>query len=130
MFIDANILIIAYRSHDKRGNACRNFLRRVESGEQNATTSVLVLDEVLKTMSRLVGDVRAVSSINKIMEVQNLKILSVEKNDFEAYLEYFKQSMDVHDSLHLAVMKKHGVKTILSYDKDFDSIKGVKRVEP
>ncbi|MFH1307134.1 MAG: type II toxin-antitoxin system VapC family toxin [Candidatus Micrarchaeota archaeon] len=130
MFIDTNIFVGAYCSFDKKGGKCRNFLRCIESGEQNSSTSVLVLDETLKTLSNLSGEKRAISAVNKILEISNLEVFAVDKEDFENCLEYFKQSMDVHDSLHLAVMKKNGIKAILSYDKDFDLAKGIKRIEP
>jgi len=34
------------------------------------------------------------------------------------------------DALHVAVMRRAGIKTIYSTDTDFDAIEGIERVEP
>lgn len=130
MFIDANIFIHAALGRDKKAEECRNFLKKVESGEQNSHTSVLVLEEALKAISHFRGESPSVEVINRFLRIKNLTVLALAKEDLECSFEFFKKSLDVHDSLHLAIMKKQGITTILSYDKDFDSIKGIKRVEP
>ena len=50
MFVDANIFMAAALSSGPKADRCREFLAKVEKGEQRAITSVLVLDEVLKVI--------------------------------------------------------------------------------
>jgi len=44
--------------------------------------------------------------------------------------------MDQHESLwarnsfHVAVAQAHGIGTLCSYDKDFDKVAGIERIEP
>ncbi len=47
IFIDANIFLFHVFAHPRHGDAARRFLERVELGEVNAVTSVLVENEVL-----------------------------------------------------------------------------------
>lgn len=130
MFIDSNIFIHAALGRDKKAVSCREFLQRVQTGEQNSHCSVLVLEETLKAISLLRDEDSSVKAVSKFLRLQNLHIHPVDMDDLSVCFKFFTQSMDVHDSLHLAVMKKHKISTILSYDKDFDNIKGIKRVEP
>ncbi len=39
-----------------------------------------------------------------------------------------KTSLSARDSLHIAVMERHGVRSILSFDSDFDEWPGLKRI--
>ena len=130
MFIDANIFIMASLGRDKQSQKCRDFLARVESGEQKSVTSVLVMAEALKIIGSRIGHEKALPNVRRMMQIQNLLIENVLTQTLENSFEFFGLGMQPMDSLHLAVMKKHGISTILSYDKDFDSIKGIKRVEP
>lgn len=38
------------------------------------------------------------------------------------------EKLDFDDAIHYATMRKHGIKTILSNDRDFDKIGGIERV--
>ncbi len=130
MFIDANVFIHALGSNPRSGT-CRNFLCRVESGEQHAITSVLVLDEVLYHLlvhGRTAQQGEA--ALRKICAIPNLQVCPVDSEIFLSSLSFLAQGLDPRDALHAAVMKAHGVSTILSYDKDFDRVKSVKRMEP
>jgi predicted nucleic acid-binding protein len=47
IFVDANIFLFHAFAHPQHGDPARRFLERVEQGEVNAVTSVLVENEVL-----------------------------------------------------------------------------------
>ena len=38
--------------------------------------------------------------------------------------------LDFDDALALQIMKEKGIHNIISYDKDFDKIPNIKRIEP
>ena len=46
----------------------------------------------------------------------------------EAIEDMKKYNLDFVDALTLQTMKKYGVKEIYTKDKDFDRVKGVKRI--
>lgn len=132
MFIDANVFIIAALGRDARARRCQDFLRRVESGEQNAITSVLVLDEVLRAVTlRYDNREKSEAIVRKLAATPNLTVCDITLAHFLDSLPHVRSgALDPHDALHAAVMKAQGVSTILSYDKDFGKIKSVKRMEP
>lgn len=131
MFIDANIFITAYLGRDKKAELCQGFLERVERGEQHAITSVLVLDEVLNSIAlNTRSSEKAISAVGRLLVLSNLKICDVNASQLSSSLTFFKSGLRPRDALHVATMRENGVSTILSFDKDFDSIKSISRREP
>lgn len=129
MFIDANIFLHSIYSTSQT-RRCHAFLRKVESGEQNALTSVMVLDEVLFNLLKRMSIEDSEQVIGKFISLPHLQIVAVSKENFLDSLLFVRQGLDPHDALHAAAMKAQGVSTILSYDKDFDRVKSIKRTEP
>ena len=58
-----------------------------------------------------------------------IQIFDVEKGDFFRAMS-LGQSLQINDNIHVEVMKRNNITTIISYDKDFDAIKKITREEP
>ena len=129
MFLDANIFIYAFRNPERKGAACREMLERIKKGE-HAVTGPLVLDEVVFVLSEQIGSERAIKTVRNILRIDNLSILDINKLTCEYALGYMEQGLDPSDAFHAALMKQNGIKTLCSYDKDFDKIKEITRKEP
>jgi len=131
MFIDANIFVMAALGRDQKSQKCKEYLARVESGEQRAITSVLVLHEILKSIETCTGSrEKAAAKAARFANLPNLRICDVTPKHFSDSLIYFKAGLEPRDALHVAVALENGADRILSYDKDFDKIKEIRRVEP
>ncbi|MCL5125532.1 MAG: type II toxin-antitoxin system VapC family toxin [Deltaproteobacteria bacterium] len=130
MFIDANVFIRATLSGGKEGQSCTALLRRINSGEQNAVTSPLVLSEVLHIIKGLRGLEAAERAWNSIQRVNHLSILPIDQKVMTYVISYVKSGLEPQDAFHAATMKANGIDTICSYDKGFDRISGIKRKEP
>ena len=131
MFVDANIFITASLGRDSHSKKCREFLARVEKGEQHAITSVLVLHEVLRSIEvHTKSREKASAKTARFASLPNLRICEVTNRHFTDSLKYFKQGLEPRDALHVAVMLDNSVDKILSFDRDFDSVKEIKRQEP
>jgi len=131
MFIDANIFVMASLGSDPKSQKCKEYLARVESGEQRAITSVLVLHEILKSIEAHTGSrEKAAARAARFASLPNLRVCEVTDEHFSDSLAYFKAGLEPRDALHVAVARSNGSDTILSYDKDFDKVKEIKRLEP
>jgi len=131
MFIDANIFIMAVIGKDRESSRCREFLTRVETGEQHAVTSVLVMHEVLRSLERhMASRDEAAKRTARFVALPNLRVCDITSKDFSKSLEFFRQGLEPRDALHAAVALSNSVEKMLSFDKDFDVVKGIKRVEP
>jgi predicted nucleic acid-binding protein len=130
MFIDSNIFLYALSISGKKEEKCRAFLDRIAKGEQNSMTSALVLDEVAWIISEKKGGDAAAKAWEKIMTIPNLKIVEINGAVVRLVPSFLKQGLDPRDAIHAATMKVHGIETILSYDRHFDSLKDFSRQEP
>ena len=131
MFIDANIFIYTYDSKSgKEFINSKNQLRRINMGEMKAQTSTLVLNEVLYIISSTQGLDKASRVWKNILALNNIEILSVDKNTLSHVIDFCRTGLETTDAYHAATMKAHGIKTICSYDKGFDGLSSIKRQVP
>lgn len=130
MFLDANVLIHAYDSASHPGPACARLMERIGKGEQQAATSILVVNEVLYFFSQKYDLERAEKVLGYIRHIPNLRILSLEEKDLDRAMECMRAGLETTDAFHMATMKSNGISVICSYDKAFDKMKDIRRQEP
>jgi len=131
MFLDANVLIYAYFGASGRNSgACSRLIQKIIDGEQRATTSALVVEEVLHVLLEKKGKAFALKVLRNILENQNIMIFCLDERALSIAPEFIEAGLGSADALHAAVMKANGEATICSYDKGFDSAPGIRRKEP
>lgn len=131
MFIDANVFIHAFQDRGTReAIACRKLLLRISDGEQRATTSALVVEEVLHFFLENRGRPFSLKVLRSITSQPNLTMLPADERALRLIPEFVDAGLDSADSLHAAVMKANGEATICSFDRGFDSAPGIRRKEP
>jgi predicted nucleic acid-binding protein len=117
-FIDANIFIERWTNPSAKA-----FIDALHPDEH--CTSVLVLAEVYHKLQQK-GVKSAFEYMRAIMGV--LKVHEITQNDlFNAMKSQLE--MRINDRIHLEVMKRNDVHIIVSFDKDFDKDKTVRREE-
>jgi predicted nucleic acid-binding protein len=135
MFADANIFIRALTGDDpKKAEACSDLLRRVDLGEVEITTCEAIITEVVYVLSSRATyglshlDIRA--RLAPVLRMRGLRLpgkhLYLEALDLFATLP----ALDYEDALCVAHIRQAGINEILSYDKDFERVDDVRRVEP
>jgi len=130
MFIDANVFIYAYVDSLERGRKSRALLDKVAKGEQHATTSALVMNEVFHFLQETRGMSGVEDAHKHISSLSALSVLSIDEKTASASVNYMKDGLQATDAFHAATMKLAGIGVICSYDRDFDKVKGIKRQEP
>ncbi len=129
MYIDSNIFIFASTDQDILGESCQKILDMIESGEIQAASSLLVLDEVIWVLKKNLGREVAIK-ISKATLSLPIKWIDVSKSIMIETIDSFqKYNLDPRDCLHLASMKNSGITTIISEDTDFDKVKSIKRID-
>jgi predicted nucleic acid-binding protein len=131
LFIDANIpMYVAGREHRFKSPSTL-FLRRVAEGKVRAASDVEVLQEILYRYHHL----REIEKGFVVFEAFAQAVPVIYPVLLEDALRA-KELLRAHpgikprDALHAAVLRGRGLDTIVSYDRDFDRIPGIKRVEP
>jgi predicted nucleic acid-binding protein len=131
MFLDANIFIYAYLgSGERKAHSCRKLLGRISMGEQRATTSALVAEEVLHIFIGRKGKAFAFRVLKNILDNPNLEVLPLDEKALTLSPEFIEAGLDSADALHAATMKANGEATICSFDKGFDWAPDIRRKEP
>jgi len=130
-FLDANVpMYAAGRAHSAKG-PCLDLLRRVATGEVDAATDVEVLQEILHrfcALGRIDDGVRLFDHVVQVVPV----ILPVDLEDAMSARRLLARiaSITARDAIHAAVMRRHGIEVIYSFDRHFDAVPGIRRVEP
>ncbi len=131
-FLDTNILL-RYLTEDNQHMARQafNLLRRIERGEEKVVTSSLVIFETVFTLQSFYKVPR--QQIRELL----LPIISMrgiqlpERSVFyKAFDLYVKQNISFADAYNAAYMMSEEISNIYSWDKDFDKIDGIIRIEP
>ncbi|MBI1973771.1 type II toxin-antitoxin system VapC family toxin [Candidatus Micrarchaeota archaeon] len=131
MFIDANVLIHTILGGDRKAIACLKLIEMIEIGKVTGDTSLLVLDEVAWEVIKARGKTAAIDSWQKMLSIPKLNVLSLNEN-VAFKTPYFMKEYDLEprDSIHAATCVLNGIKTIVSFDKDFDKVKELERKTP
>lgn len=132
-YIDSNIFLtpILYEPDIPEVKSCKNLLMDIFKGKIKACTSVLTWDEVVYICKRQFGLESAKKQGNLLTAFPNLVFynatLSIIK---EAQSLIEKYNLRPRDTIHGATMLTKNLETIISYDKDFDKIPELTRIEP
>jgi len=133
-FIDANIFIRFFTKDDPiKAQSCFNLFKKAKQNKIAITTSEAIIAEVVYVLSsknlynKSSSEIR--SLLYPIISLPGLK-LSNRKKYLRALDIYALYSIDFEDAMAIAYMESKKVMQIYSYDKHFDRIKGIERLEP
>lgn len=132
-FIDTNIFLrtlVLENPQITRESAA--VLMLIKNGAIKAYTNDLVIAEINWVLRQvyLTSKEQRIKSIKGIIKLKNLKIVT--ETDFllglNLYEQYNIKFIDALIATNRLIQKRQAI--IVSYDKDFDKIKGIKRLEP
>ena len=145
VYIDTNILLYSAFNHPNFGESCRNFLERVDQGRVKGYISDFVLGEVfhklmiaevtkklmmntgkaisyIKVNPKIISELETTWEEMKHIEESGIVILK----NITVFPEFVqisrKYSLMATDAFHVTVMKKSGIRTIVTFDKDFERV--------
>lgn len=131
IFLDSNIFLYAMGTEHPEKAPCTRLLELVAGGRVEGVTSSEVLQEVLYVRLRRGSRDDALSAVRSVRELVH-EVLPVSEGDVLAACDLLSQypALDSRDAIHAAVAKNHGISTMVTVDKDFDRIKGLRRLKP
>lgn len=129
IFIDSNVPMYLIGDHEQRKLDAREALERLARGQIRFATSSEVFQELLHRygpggrMDRLEA---AFETLRGLVD----EVLSVDGADAFAAkdLLYAHPGLSARDALHVAVMRRHEIRQIVSFDRGFDAVGGIKRL--
>ncbi len=134
-FLDANVFIrLLTRDDEEKAQACFALFQGLRSGDVTATTSESVIAEVVYVLSSRTlynlptGEIR--KRLQPILALRGLKITG--KRRFLRALEIYESypRLDFEDALTVSHMEHDGIAELVSYDRGFDRVPHIRRIEP
>ena len=131
ILVDSNVIMYAAGAEHPHKAPSVRFLERVGAGQVEAVVDAEVLQEILHRYRALQRweDGRRVYDLTR-------RLFPVVVPITAAVLDRARVLLDKHagllarDAVHAAVVQEHGFAALMSYDRDFDVVRGVKRREP
>lgn len=130
-FIDTNIFL-EVQLQDPRWKECEEFLKKVENEEVEAvTTDFIVYSIILNIESKTKSIDKIEKFIIALAGISNLKIYYPENETVKDSFRFMrKYGLDFDDALVVSSMVANKVKKLVSFDKKFDGVKEIVRIEP
>ncbi len=129
--LDANVVMYAAgRDHPAKA-PCLALLERIARGELEVVTDAEVFQEILHRFSaieRIEDGCRLFERLERLVPV----VLPIEFEDVSLAKQILLDNpgLKARDAIHVAVMRRHGIRTVYSFDQHFDRVSGVDRLEP
>jgi hypothetical protein len=128
VFIDSNIPMYAAGADHPHREPSRRFLRRVQAGSVEGCTSTEVLQEILYRYSKLGRPDFAKAIYEAFVESCPLIFdVTLADTDRAKDLLVSVSGISSRDAIHAAVMKNHEIRSVATFDADFERIPGINR---
>jgi predicted nucleic acid-binding protein len=127
-FVDANVLVYSWVEGPYR-EPCLEILTAIAEGATDGRTSTAALEEVwYAELSGRAGDLTGLTGHAYTIMTP---LLSVTDEAFRRALSLSAPpEIGSNDRLHAGTCLSHGIEVVVSADRDFDRLRGVRRVEP
>ncbi len=131
--LDVNVLMYAAgREHPYR-EACQSVLRSVARAEIMVAIDTEIVQEILHRYGALGRYQEAVALANDLLTLVPI-VYPVTLRDVQRAVELFQQyahqGVRSRDVIHAAVILNNGISGIISVDRHFDTIEGIRRIDP
>jgi len=133
-FVDTNVFLrFLTRDDEDKAHRCKALLFAASEEKIRLYTTELVIAEIVwvlqspKTYALSPREIRDI--LLPLINIKNLFMPDKAKHT-EALDLYVKTEIDYIDAYHAIILKSKKIATVYSYDKHFDLLSGLKRIEP
>jgi len=133
MYTDAGLFVLSLIADERAPyvSASKSFVESVVRGERAVSTSVLTWDEVVYVVRRLLGPEDSQEKAEDLLALPNLNWVSADLAVIrEASNLYRTLPLRPRDAIHAASAIRAGEHEIVSEDRAFDRVPGLRRIWP
>lgn len=134
VYVDSNVFlypVIYDELFVPKAKNSKNFLLKIARKEIEAYTSVLTWDEIVWVIKKKYGAEIAVEEGRNFLRFPNLRMLEISSGVIIKAQEIMeKYKLRPRDAIHAATAIESQIHVIVSYDKHYDLIDSLKRIEP
>ena len=131
LLLDANISIYAEgREHFYRG-PCRAIMNRVKTSPEEYAIDAEALQEIMHVYSNRGETARGINEVEALLNLRTV-IIPITVAEIWAATRLLRETpgLSSRDAVHAAVVLVHRLEGIISTDRGFDRIPGVRRYDP
>ena len=131
ILVDSNIFMYAAGREHRHRHPSGAFLEKAAEGKIKAIIDAEVLQEILHRYRSLErwDQGRLVYDDARMLFAEVLPVTAEVVDGARRLLDEYP-GLEARDAVHAAVVEVYGLKGICSFDRDFDMIHGLRRVEP
>jgi len=129
ILVDSNIPMYLVGAEHAHKIDAQRLLERCIAERRRLVTNAEVLQEILHRYSAIERPEAIQPALDALLGVVD-EVLAVEKEDVLGARDILMGSPELssRDALHLAIMRRHGIENILSFDRGFDQAPGITRI--
>lgn len=129
IFIDSNIPMYLIGAPHPHKSESQLLLERLVSAGKRLVTDAEVLQEIVHRYAAIDKREAIGLAFQVLLDVVD-DVFAIEKADVMRAGDIVQNRalLSARDSVHIAVMERHGIRSILSFDADFDRWPGLKRI--
>ncbi len=126
-FVDANVVVYSAVSCPHQ-QACREILHAIAAGTADGHISTAALEEVWHI--ELSGKAGSITGLTRRAHAIFSPLLAVTDEAFQIALSIRGGSVGSNDRLHAGTCSAYGIGVICTADAGFDTVAGLRRVDP
>ena len=129
IFIDSNIPMYLVGAAHPHKTEAQILLERLIAANRRLVTDVEVPQEILHRYTAIQKREAIGPALQVILAIVD-QVLPIEKPEVLRAAEIVQNPamLSARDAIHLAVMERHRIRSILSFDSDFDGWTGIERI--
>ena len=115
-------------AHPKKSEA-QVLLERIASAGERVVTDAEVLQEILHRYTAIKRRDAIAPALQLTLDIVD-EVFPIEKTDVlrASEITHNPAALSARDAVHVAIMERHGIRSILSFDSDFDRWPGLRRL--
>jgi predicted nucleic acid-binding protein len=129
IFVDSNIPMYLIGAAHPQKTEAQVILERLIAGGERLVTDAEVLQEILHRYTAIEKREAIGPALKVTLDVVD-EVFPIEKAEVMRAGEIAQNRalLSARDAIHIAVMERHNIRSILSFDRDFDRWPGLQRI--
>jgi len=129
IFIDSNIPMYLVGAEHPNKIAARRALETWIGRNERLVTSAEVMQEILHRYTAMKRPDAIQPALDALLGVVD-EVFPIEEKDVRHAKDLLLgvTKLSARDAIHVAVMRRHGVQRVMSFDVDFDNVSSIERV--
>ncbi len=132
VFLDTNVPMCAAGGPHLLREGARRVILAAASGELDAVTDAEVLQEILYRYAHIGEQEKGVQVFDHFYRVMLGRVLPVEDVDVWRARQLAEEypALNPRHLIHLAIMLRHEISEIITADRGFERVLGIRRIDP